>query len=173
MGSWRRWAPGGRIRPTAPPSFAVKGFTESLIDDFAANAPHVKVAVVMPGHVGTDIVANGRVIHRQPDPTEMNDTQLQALRAELAQWGVPTAEMSAAQLGDHLKTMADGFRDNAPVSAAEASRIILEDGVRTGRWRILVGDDARAVDQEVRANPELTYDGLIVQRIGKATGSNS
>ncbi len=152
--------------------FAVKGFTESLIDDFAANAPHVKVAVVMPGHVGTDIVANGRVIHRQPDPTEMNDTQLQALRAELAQWGVPTAEMSATQLGDHLKTMADGFRDNAPVSAAEASRIIL-DGVRTGRWRILVGDDARAVDQEVRANPELTYDGLIVQRIGKATGSNS
>ena len=152
--------------------FAVKGFTESLIDDFVANAPHVKAAVVMPGHVGTDIVANGRVIHRQPDPTAMSDSQLEELRADLTQWGVPTAEMSAEQLKDQLETMADGFRDNAPVSAAEAATIIL-DGVRTGRWRILVGDDARAIDQEVRANPELTYDGDIVERIRKAIGSTS
>ena len=33
--------------------FAVKGFTEALINDFRLNAPHVKVSVVMPGHIGT------------------------------------------------------------------------------------------------------------------------
>ncbi len=29
--------------------FAVKGFTEALINDFRINAPHVKVSLVMPG----------------------------------------------------------------------------------------------------------------------------
>ena len=33
--------------------FAVKGFSEALIDDFRVNAPHVGVSVVMPGHIGT------------------------------------------------------------------------------------------------------------------------
>jgi NAD(P)-dependent dehydrogenase (short-subunit alcohol dehydrogenase family) len=147
--------------------FAVKGFTEALIDDFVANAPHVKAAVVMPGHVGTDIVANGRIIHGQPDPTAMTEAELDALRADLAQWGHPTGDMSPAQLADLLKTMAEGFRDNAPLSAAGAATIIL-DGVRAGRWRILVGDDAQAIDREVRANPELVYDGHIVERMKKA-----
>ena len=46
--------------------FAVKGFSEALIETSAMNAPHVKVAVVMPGHIGTDIVANTtRVLHRR------------------------------------------------------------------------------------------------------------
>ena len=35
--------------------FAVKGFSEALIDDFRVNAPHVGVSVVMPGHIGTSI----------------------------------------------------------------------------------------------------------------------
>jgi NAD(P)-dependent dehydrogenase (short-subunit alcohol dehydrogenase family) len=38
--------------------FAVKGFTEALIEDLRVNAPQVRVAVVLAGHVGTDIVAN-------------------------------------------------------------------------------------------------------------------
>ena len=38
--------------------FAVKGFTEALITDFAINAPHLRAAVVMPGHVGTSIAVN-------------------------------------------------------------------------------------------------------------------
>ena len=48
--------------------------------------------------------------------------------------------------------MAEGFRDNAPTSAAEAATIILE-GVRNGRWRILVGDDAHRLDEAVRQTP--------------------
>ena len=50
------------------------------------------------------------------------------------------------------------FRDNAPVSAAEAATVIL-DGVRADRWRILVGDDAHALDEGVRNDPAAAYDG--------------
>jgi NAD(P)-dependent dehydrogenase (short-subunit alcohol dehydrogenase family) len=164
------WASMGLGHPHSAYStakFAVKGFTESLIDDFRANAPHVRVAVVMPGHVGTDIVANARVIHHQSDPTALTETELDAIRADLTYWGLPAEKASAEQLKDLMKTVADGFRNKAPLSAAEAATIIL-DGVRTGRWRILVGKDARAIDQELRAHPELAYDGLIGDRIKAA-----
>jgi hypothetical protein len=51
---------------------------------------------------------------------------------------------------------ADMFRDNAPVSAAEAATVIL-DGVKAGAWRILVGDDAHQLDAAVRADPLAAY----------------
>src|SRR3984957_6413941 len=40
--------------------FAVKGFTEALMNDLKLNAPHIKCSVVMPGHIGTSIVSNSR-----------------------------------------------------------------------------------------------------------------
>jgi len=49
------------------------------------------------------------------------------------------------------------FRDKAPLSAAQAATIIL-DGVRSGAWRILVGEDAKKIDAAVRAKPEAAYD---------------
>ena len=36
------------------------------------------------------------------------------------------------------------------------------DGVRTDRWRILVGDDAHDLDEAVRADQEGAYDGLTI-----------
>jgi NAD(P)-dependent dehydrogenase (short-subunit alcohol dehydrogenase family) len=45
----------------------------------------------------------------------------------------------------------------APLSAAQAATIILE-GVSSGAWRILVGDDAKMLDERVRAKPESAYD---------------
>jgi hypothetical protein len=56
------------------------------------------------------------------------------------------------------------FRDNAPLSAAGAATIIL-DGVRSGAWRILVGEDAKRLDAAVRANPGAAYD---YAELGKA-----
>ena len=53
------------------------------------------------------------------------------------------------------------FRDNAPMSAAEAATVILQ-GVRDERWRILVGDDAVALDKAVRAAPEEAYEGMLL-----------
>ena len=40
----------------------MKGFTEALVNDLRLNAPHVKCSVVMPGHIGTAIVANSRKV---------------------------------------------------------------------------------------------------------------
>jgi len=50
-----------------------------------------------------------------------------------------------------------GWRDGAPTTAAEAAAVIL-DGVRSGQWRVLVGEDAKQLDEFVRANPASTYD---------------
>ena len=56
-----------------------------------------------------------------------------------------------------LARMVADFRDKAPLSAAGAATIIL-DGVRSGAWRILVGEDAQMLDAKVRARPEAAYD---------------
>jgi len=60
--------------------------------------------------------------------------------------------------------MAEGFRDNAPMSAAEAATVIL-DGVRAGEWRILVGDDAHRLDEAVRAEPTEAYEPAFLDRL--------
>jgi NAD(P)-dependent dehydrogenase (short-subunit alcohol dehydrogenase family) len=57
-GFWATLGPGIPHTAYSTAKFAVKGFTEALIEDLRTNAPQVRVAVVMPGHVGTDIVAN-------------------------------------------------------------------------------------------------------------------
>ena len=59
-GFWASLGPGNPHTAYSAAKFAVKGFSEALIEDFRVNAPHVKVAVVMPGHIGTDIVSNSR-----------------------------------------------------------------------------------------------------------------
>ena len=60
------------------------------------------------------------------------------------------------------------FRDSAPMTAAEASAVIL-DGVRNDKWRILVGDDAVSLDQSVRADPEAAYDGMTLGALTSST----
>ena len=63
--------------------FAVKGFSEALLTDFRLNAPHVKVAVVMPGHIGTDIVHNSRRVHRgRPDDVPSEDELAEIARGD-------------------------------------------------------------------------------------------
>ena len=56
------------------------------------------------------------------------------------------------------------FRDNAPMTAAEAATVIL-DGVRANEWRILVGDDALALDELVRERPGEAYDDSFVESL--------
>ena len=68
-GFWATLGPGMPNTAYSTAKFAVKGFTEALIEDLRTNAPQVRVAVVMPGHVGTDIVANSmRARGVLPDP---------------------------------------------------------------------------------------------------------
>jgi NAD(P)-dependent dehydrogenase (short-subunit alcohol dehydrogenase family) len=126
-GFWAALAPSIPNTAYSTAKFAVKGFSEALIEDLRANAPHVKVAVVMPGVIGTGIVDNSLRAHGQPLMTPLSDF----------------------------------FRENARTSAASAATIIL-DGVRAGKWRILVGEDAVELDAKVRADPEGAYDPSFV-----------
>jgi len=68
-----------------------------------------------------------------------------------------------------MQMMAEGFRDFAPMSAADASRVILE-GVREERWRILVGEDAKVLDEMVRARPEEAYEQAFMDEFVKKSG---
>ena len=66
-GFWAALGPGIPHTAYSSAKFAVKGFSEALMEDCKVNAPHVKVSVVMPGHIGTDIMINSRKILSSSD----------------------------------------------------------------------------------------------------------
>ncbi|MPY94840.1 MAG: SDR family NAD(P)-dependent oxidoreductase [Acidimicrobiia bacterium] len=65
-GFWASLGPGHPHTAYSAAKFAVKGFSEALITDLRLNAPHVKVSVVMPGHIGTSIALNTMTILGRP-----------------------------------------------------------------------------------------------------------
>jgi NAD(P)-dependent dehydrogenase (short-subunit alcohol dehydrogenase family) len=169
-GFWATLGPGMPNTAYCAAKFAVKGFTEALIEDLRTNAPQVRVAVVMPGHVGTDIVANSMRAHGVvPESGPLSDVQ-QERRAELIRRGVLAEGATADEMRQMLEKMSADFRDSAPLSAAGAATIIL-DGVRSGAWRILVGQDAAGLDAAVRANPEDAYDYPALASMARNSGA--
>ena len=156
-GFWASIGPGVPHTAYSAAKFAVKGFSEALIEDLRVNAPHVKVAVVMPGHIGTAIVANTRSVLGKPPFLEMSAEEVAENRELLKKRGVPVDDWSDDLVRQAMHQFQSFFEAGAPLSAAGAATIIL-DGVRTGRWRILVGDDARAIDELVRRDPENAYE---------------
>ena len=121
--------------------FAVRGFTEALITDLRLNAPHVKASVVLPGHVGTEIVANSAKVHSAISPGTF-----------------------PAEADNEITEVANAFRNHAPTTASQAAEIIL-DGVRAGEWRILVGEDAEILDGLLRDDPTGAYEQPFVDKL--------
>lgn len=139
--------------------FAVKGFSEALLDDFRMNAPHLGVSVVMPGHIGTSIAINtGKILNPNSNETsvERSDEEMQKVKDNMIKLGAPVHNQSLDQIRDIIKERANSFKEDAPMTAAEAATIILE-GVKENKWRILVGEDAKALDKWVRESPEDAY----------------
>ena len=66
-GFWATLGPGMPHTAYSTAKFAVKGLSEALIEDLRVHAPHVRVAVVMPGHVSTGIVANSMMAVGVPE----------------------------------------------------------------------------------------------------------
>lgn len=75
----------------------------------------------------------------------------------LADTGLVPEGASDDELRQVLARLENDFRDKAPLTASQAATIIL-DGVRSGTWRILIGQDAVWLDRLVRARPEAAYD---------------
>jgi NAD(P)-dependent dehydrogenase (short-subunit alcohol dehydrogenase family) len=151
-GFWASIGPGRPHTAYSAAKFAVKGFTEALITDLAVNAPHIKCSVVMPGHIGTDIVANSRIILSGSETA----IDVAAVRKALGSQGMDVSSLSDDQVREQVAAQARRFRDEAPTTAAQAAKIIL-DGVKADRWRILVGRDAEFLDAKVRSAPEQAY----------------
>jgi NAD(P)-dependent dehydrogenase (short-subunit alcohol dehydrogenase family) len=147
--------------------FAVKGFTEAMINDLRLNAPHVKCSVVMPGHIGTSIVSNSRKVQNGSD--QLNPDEIKQARQRLQGQGIDVAKLSDADIQQIALDRARVFHDEAPTTAAAAAKIIL-DGVKADRWRILVGDDAHLLDERVRKTPEQAYTPEFYQSLVSATG---
>ena len=149
--------------------FAVKGFTEALINDLRLNAPHIKCSVVMPGHIGTSIISNSRKVLSGTKSDQLRPDEILQVRQRLKGMGVDQAAMPDEQIQQIAADRARSFRDEAPMTAAAAATIILE-GVKAGRWRILVGDDAHRLDERVRQTPERAYDAEFYQSFAAEVG---
>ena len=149
--------------------FAVKGFTEALINDLRLNAPHIKCSVVMPGHIGTSIVSNSRKIQTGTESDQLSANEILSTRQRLKGMGIDPTPMSDEDIQQIALDRARTFRDEAPTTASAAAKIIL-DGVKEGRWRILVGDDAHRLDARVRESPEGAYDAEFYQSFVKEVG---
>jgi short-subunit dehydrogenase len=140
-GFWASLGPETSHTAYSAAKFAVKGFTEALVNDFRNNAPHLKASVVMPGHIGTNIALN-------------TIREFGALTASDIPSGDP-------EIAHDSQARGEAFRDNG-LDPKQAAAIILQ-GVHDERWRILVGPDAEALDQAVREAPEEAYEQAFME----------
>jgi NAD(P)-dependent dehydrogenase (short-subunit alcohol dehydrogenase family) len=100
-GFWASLGPAWPHTAYSTAKFAVKGFTEALIEDLRTNAPHVRVALVMPGYIGTNIVGNSMRAFGVTDEDEIEKANVG--------WreGAPTTAAEAAAI------ILDGVRSGA------------------------------------------------------------
>ena len=166
-GFWASVGMGASHTAYSAAKFAVKGFTEALINDLRLNAPHVKCSVVMPGHIGTSIVSNSRMV--QNGTNRLNENEIAQTRVRLTAAGIDASTMSDDDVQALAAERARSFLEDAPTTAAQAAKIIL-DGVKAERWRILVGDDAHRLDELVRQAPEGAYDAEFYQSLVEEVG---
>jgi hypothetical protein len=123
----------------------------------------------MPGHIGTSIVANSRKIQSGSDSERLSDNEVLSMRQRLKGVGIDTSVMSDEEIQNIALDRARSFREEAPMSAAAAAKVILE-GVKAERWRILVGDDAQRLDERVRQTPERAYEPEFYRSFAEEVG---
>ena len=121
--------------------FAVKGFTEALITDLRINAPHVHCSVVCPGHIGTNIAINSRMVLAGSESQEMSAAEFAAARARMRARAIDADQIADDQIKAQVAAMGEAFRDNAPMTSVQAAKVML-DAVKADRWRVLVGEDS-------------------------------
>ena len=120
--------------------FGVRGFTETLRIEMLRDRLPVKVTVVHPGGVKTNI----------------------------ASAGLKHAEELGYEVSEHERRRVQAYNDKLlRMPPAQAARIII-DGVERDKPRVLVGNDAKLVDLIVRAFPvSYTRVTLALNRLAK------
>jgi NAD(P)-dependent dehydrogenase (short-subunit alcohol dehydrogenase family) len=109
--------------------FAVRGFTETLRMEMLASRTPVKVTVVHPGGVATNIASNAAI-------------------AQLEREGSDDPALKA-QADARTKLYNEKF---LKLPASKAAEIIVK-GVEKDKARVIVGNDARALDLFIRIAP--------------------
>ena len=129
-GFWATAGSGAPITAYCTSKFAIKGFSEALIEDLRSHAPQVRVVVVMPSVVNTDIATNSRRALGLPEWEQLSDAQLLELipdtgRAVLIEMGLLPEDFSADDLRQAIPRLKDEFGDKG-FSAVQAATIILD-----------------------------------------------
>jgi hypothetical protein len=168
-GFWASIGPGISHTAYSAAKFAVKGFTEALMTDLRLNAPHIKCSLVMPGHIGTSIVSNSRKVQNASGSDRLSEAEVAQARLRMHGMGIDVTAMTDEDVQAAAQERARRFLEEAPTTAAEAARIIL-DGIKAGQWRILVGEDAKLLDLRVRQSPEQAYEPEFFQRFAEEAG---
>ena len=129
------WATLGGTSHTAysAAKFAVKGFTEALITDFRQQrAAPAGVGRDARPHRHVDRVQLRLLLRPRPEGARPTSQVAELREPHRGRRASTCRRASDEDLRNVMLAMAEGFRDNAPTSAAEAATIIL-DGVRAGR----------------------------------------
>ncbi len=111
-GFWATIGPNTSHTAYAAAKFAVKGFTEALVTDLRIHAPHIKCSVVMPGHIGTSIIANSRKVQAGVDSDDMSADELAQARARLTAAGMDAASVPDAAIQAMSAEMARSFLED-------------------------------------------------------------
>ena len=168
-GFWATIGPNTSHTAYAAAKFAVKGFTEALVTDLQLTAPHIKCSVVMPGHIGTSITSNSRKVQLDTDSDELSAEEISQTRQRASAAGMDMSQVTDAMIAAMTAERFRAFLEDAPMTAAAAATVIL-DGVKAERWRILVGEDAKVLDEWVRKDPERAYEPAFFAEFSKAVG---
>ena len=122
----------------------MKGFTEALHVEFQTHAPHIHVAVVMPGHVGTSIASKaGAEVDPKTGEWKLKELSPRDKAAMIARVSAQNPKMAQALQGrseaetDAIlakarQAMGEGFK-NGGLSAMDAASLIIR-GTLEKRW---------------------------------------
>ncbi|HEY1664833.1 MAG TPA: SDR family oxidoreductase [Trebonia sp.] len=128
--------------------FAVKGLSEALIEDLRVHAPHVRVAVVMPGHVATNIVANSMMAFGVPEADAFAANQGFHDSAPLSAAGAAAVILDgvrsgawrilvgadAVALDGYVRAHPDGAYDYAKLTAAATEAVGKDPATVSAEW---------------------------------------
>jgi hypothetical protein len=118
----------------------------------------------MPGHIGTSFVTNTMRAQGIKQPLELTTQEIARLRTWLRLAQTPDTRLSDQQVREIVQARVDAFRNDAPISAAQAAERILT-AVLAGQWRVLIGEDAELLDKLAREHPNQLYEPSFLRQL--------